>query len=181
IHTPGEQGGEVELQVFDSDGQATIETPGVFTVEEETVTVVDIEGLEPGTYSVVVRTEAPSFAAVRSTADGQQNDEAQDLSWTAAAEPVQPGFGALLPPAAETEDHLLGEGELPYRLMDSAGATSEDLTVEVAPDRSATVPHSQLQDQAEAEGLEDIHSVLVTEAAGEVRGGLISRDQEGRF
>ena len=181
LHTPGEEGGTVELQVFDSEGQVAIETPGVFTVEDEAVTVVDIEGLESGTYEVVVRTEAPSLAAVRSTDDGQQNDDAQDLSWAAGAEPVQPGFGALLHPRAETELRLFGDGELTYRLLDSSGATGDDVTVEVEAERSTVVSHDQLQDHAEAAGLDDIHSLVVTEAAGETRGGMITRDQDGRF
>src|SRR5699024_7760614 len=136
IHTPGEQAGTVELQVFDSEGQVAIDTPGVFTVEAGEVTVVDIEGLEPGTYDVVVRTEAPSLAAVRSTEDGQQNDDAPDLSWSAAADEVQPGFGALLPPAGETDMHLFGQGELTYRILDASGASSEDITIDVEADRS---------------------------------------------
>lgn len=187
IHTPGEQAGTVELQVFDSEGQVPIDTPGVFTVEEGAVTVVDIEGLEAGTYDVVVRTEAPSLAAVRSTDDGQpdddaqQNDEAQDLSWSAAADAVQPGFGALIPPAGQTDMHLFGQGELTYRLLDTSGVSSEDLTIEVEADRSTVISHGQLQDQAEAAGLDDVHSIVVTESAGEIRGGTISRDDEGRY
>lgn len=181
LYTPGSDDGTVELQVFGPDGQVPIDTPGVFAVEDGEVTVVDVEGLEPGTYDVVVRTEEPSFAAVRSTDDGQQSEEAQDLSWSAAAEPVQPGFGAILPPVAETELRLFGQGQITYRLLDSSGAASEDITVDVEADRSTVVSHQQLQDHAEEAELDDAHSVVVSEVEGQTRGGLITRDQEGRF
>lgn len=43
------------------------------------------------------------------------------------------------------------------------------------------VSHQQLQDHAEEAELDDAHSVVVSEVEGQTRGGLITRDQEGRF
>lgn len=209
IYTPGEDGGAVELQVFDADGQVTIDTPGVFSVEAGQVAVVDLEGLDTGTYEVVVSTEQPSLAAVRSAGDGQpvtvetdqapqldpitgepvepetseeETDPTPDLSWAVSAAPAEPGFGAMVPQVGESELRFFGQGNVTYRLFDSSGEAAEDLTAAVdGPDASLVVPYEELADQAQEAGLDDLYAVVVTEAVGETRASMLTRDEAGLF
>lgn len=208
LYAPEGESGVVELQVFDEQGQAAIETPGVFTIEPGQLTVVDIDGLDPGTYDVLARSESPTLAAVRSAGDGQALDEdeeyAPDISWSAAAPVLAEGSGTLLPAVGETElrfmssplDHGTSEQgeeieEVPeeqpepaglfYRLVDSEGQVSEDITVAVEDGRTTVVTDEQLRDQAEDAGLDDVYAVVVTEVSSEVRGGMVTRNDQGRF
>lgn len=209
VYTPGEEGGAVELQVFDAAGQVVIDTPGVFSVEAGRVAVVDIEGLEPGTYEVVVRTEEPTLAAVRSAGDGEpvttetqlspqedpvtgeqldaesvqeETDPAPDLSWSVAAETAEPGFGVMVPQIGETELRFFGQGELTYRIFDSSGAASEEFTVSVSePEATLVTSHDALAEQADEADLEDIFALVVTDTVGETRAGLLTRDEAGLF
>lgn len=209
IYTPGEDGGAVELQVFDADGQVALETPGVFSVEAGQVAVVDLEGLDAGTYEVVVSTEEPSLAAVRSAGDGEpvtaqtesapqvdpitgeqlepetseeETDPTPDISWAASAETAEPGFGVMVPQVGESELRFFGQGNVTYRLFDSSGEATEDFTAALdAPDASLVVPYEDLVDQAQEAGLDDIYAVVVTEAEGETRASMLTRDEAGLF
>lgn len=134
FYVPGEEHATVELQVFDAEGQAEISTPGVFSVEPGRVTAAGLHGLEPGVYDVVLTTDQPTVAAVRSSGDGQpvtaevelepeidpwtgleldpeteeqEIEPATDFSWSAAASPLSEGFGALLPTGYDTELRFL--------------------------------------------------------------------------
>lgn len=134
LYIPGDQQATVELQVFDENSQVPTEAPGVFSAEAGRVAVLDLGGLESGSYDVVVRTDVPSLAAVRSPGDGEpiltetgggfdpitgealpeqsEEDPAPDFSWSASAAALSPGFGALLPRAASPEeDEAAPEGE----------------------------------------------------------------------
>ncbi|GAA1808025.1 DUF5719 family protein [Nesterenkonia flava] len=71
LHVPGTETTTVELQVFGPDGQVALETPAVFTVNGGEVDVIDLEGMPSGLYTVVVRTDQPSYAAVRSAGTGE--------------------------------------------------------------------------------------------------------------
>lgn len=208
IHTPGEEGGTVELQVFDAEGQAPIETPGVFTVEAGQLAVVDLEGLQPGTYDVVVRTEQPSVAAVRSAGDGEpvtvetempaqtdpvtgellepetveeETEPAPDFSWSAPVTEAQPGHGAVLPPTGETELRLFGAGRISYRLLDSDGAATEDVTLTLQEGQPTQVSAEELTEQAQDAGLEDLYAVVVTDVEATARVGTLTRTEEGHF
>lgn len=209
VYDPGDTGGAVELQVFGPDGQETLDTPGVFSVEPAQVTVVDLEGLDAGTYEVVVRSEEPTLAAVRSAGDGEavtveteapaepdpetgeqlgsevSEEEVPpqaDISWSQDAEPLSSGSGTVLPQSGESELRLLGHGVVRYRLFDSAGEASDELAVELAdPSATFSVAHDELLEQAEDSGLEDLFALVVADTEGEARAGILTRDEQGHF
>lgn len=213
LHVPGEEQATIELQVFGSEGQVEIDTPGVFTAEPERVSVVDLQGLEPGTYDVVVTADQPTLSAMRSPGDGepvtveveldpqidpltglelepetqeQDADPEPDFSWSVATDPLTPGYGAILPETGDVELRLFAPAdeesvEVTYRLYDSEGTGTQDLTAEVSGGSSSTVTQQELQEQADAEDLEDLTALMVVAAEGEVYGASLARDQEGRF
>ncbi|WP_202912049.1 DUF5719 family protein [Nesterenkonia muleiensis] len=134
FYAPGTEHVTVELQVFGPEGQLETGTPGVFSLEPGRVSVAGLHGLEPGTYDVVLSTDHPTLAAVRSTGDGQpvtvevelepetdpftglelepeteeqETDPAADFSWSASAPPLAAGSGALLPTGYQPELRFL--------------------------------------------------------------------------
>lgn len=209
LYAPEGDSTAVELQVFGDDGQEAIETPGVFTIEPRSVTVVDLDGLAPGVYDVAVRTESPTLAAIRSAGQGPpEQDDAEsaqfssDLTWSAAAPRLTQGAGALIPAAGDTElrvravpeaadDQDTAEqaestdqaavGTLTYQLVDEQGRRTEDQSVDAHYPQSAVVSHEALAEQAEEAGLEGIFAVVVTETTGDLRAALFTADDSGGF
>ncbi|NDK31008.1 DUF5719 family protein [Nesterenkonia haasae] len=134
FYVPGEDAVTVEFQVFDPEGQVETETPGVFTLEPGRVSAAGLHGLPAGTYDVVLNSDYPMFAAVRSAGDGEpvtvevggepefdpitgeeldaeiQEEETApiaDFSWSTAAEPLDAGSGVVLSSGYETELRFL--------------------------------------------------------------------------
>lgn len=134
FYVPGDEHATVELQVYDAEGQVEISTPGVFSLEPGRVTAAGLHGLDPGVYDVVVTTDQPTIAAVRSSGDGQpvtveveqepeidpwtglelepetqeeETEPAADFSWSSTASQLSEGYGALLPTGYDTELRFL--------------------------------------------------------------------------
>jgi hypothetical protein len=213
FYAPGEESVTVELQVFGPDGQVETETPGVFTVEPGRVAVPGLHGLPSGTYDIVVSSDHPTLAAVRSSGDGQpvtvevdpepeldpitgeevdaesqeqERDPIADFSWSAAAEPLSAGSGAVLPRGHRTDLRFLAPSEdqqaqVTYRLLDSEGERTDELVQEVPAGASTEVPYDELVDHAQEAGLADLSAVLITAGEGEVFGGTVTRDEAGGF
>lgn len=139
---------------------------------------VEVE-LEPGT-------DPWTGEELEPETEEQEIDPAPDFSWATAAEPLSPGAGSLLPESFSTELRFFAppgqeRAEVTYRLLDSAGNSSQDLVAETEGGASAEVPYQELLDQAEAAGLSDVYAVLVVHTEGEAYGGTLSADEEGRF
>lgn len=213
FYAPGADHVTVELQVFGPDGQVETSTPGVFSLEPGRVSVAGLHGLDPGVYDVVLSTDHPTLAAVRSTGDGepvtvevelepevdpftglelepeteeQETDPAPDFSWAVSAPALAEGSVDLLPTGYDTELRFLappGEGtaQIAYRLVDSAGQTTDDLVEEIDPGTTAQVSPEDLREAAEEGGLDDVYAVLIADVAGEAYGATVTRDEEGRF
>lgn len=213
LYAPEDEPVTVELQVFGPEGQVETDTPGVFTLEPGSVSTAGLHGLPAGTYDVVLTTDHPTFAAVRSSGDGQpvtvevdlepeidpitglpgepetqeeESDPLPDFSWSAAAQTLAAGSGALLPQGYQSDLRLFsppgeGQAELSYRLFDSAGARTEDLVQEIAPGTSVDVAYEELVDQARSAGLEDLSAVVITSVEGDIFGGALIRDDVGSF
>lgn len=134
FYVPGDEHATVELQVFGPEGQIETDTPGVFSLEPGKVSVAGLHGLDPGVYDVMLTTDLPALAAVRSSGDGQpvtievelepeidpwtglelepeteeqETDPASDFSWATAGSPLAEGSFALLPAGYETELRFL--------------------------------------------------------------------------
>lgn len=133
FYVPGEENVTVELQVFGPDGQVESDTPGVFTLEPGVVSTAGLHGLPSGSYDVVLNSDHPTFAAVRSAGDGEpltvevelepevdpitgeeldaetqqeETDPLADFSWSDAAEPLDAGSGVVLPTGYPTDLRL---------------------------------------------------------------------------
>ncbi|RJN32073.1 DUF5719 family protein [Nesterenkonia natronophila] len=211
FYAPGDESVTVELQVFGPDGQVETDTPGVFTVEPGRVSAPGLHGLPSGTYDIVVNSDLPTLAAVRSAGDGQpvtvevdpepdpiageeieaenqeqERDPIADFSWSAAAEPLSAGSGAVLPREHRTDLRFLAPSEdqqaqVTYRLLDSEGERTDDLVLEVPAGASAEVTYDDLVDHSQDGGLADLSAVIITAGEGEVFGGTVTRDEAGGF
>lgn len=151
IHVPGDQGATVELQVYGENGQQSIDTPGVFTVDGGEVDVINLQGLEAGISDIRVNTDVPAYVSVRSEAAS-----GADFSWAAPTQPLAEGSGALLPEFGETELRLFATGSagsIAYRVMDTEGEFGEEQTVELAADGAAVITAEDLV-SADAAGQE---------------------------
>ncbi|WP_218221742.1 DUF5719 family protein [Nesterenkonia sp. Act20] len=161
IHVPGNQGATVEVQVYGEDGQQSLDTPGVFTVDGGEVDVIELQGLEPGVTDIRVRTDVPAHAAVRS-----ESAQSSDFSWAAPTEALAEGSGALLPELGDSELRLFGSGasgSIGYRVMDTEGEFGEEETVEVPADGAAVISAEDIA-EAEPEGSEAGAAVVVFSA-----------------
>lgn len=150
IHVPGDQGATVELQVYGENGQQSIDTPGVFTVDGGEVDVIDLQGLEAGISDIRVSTDVPAYVSVRS-----EPASGADFSWAAPAEPLSEGSGALLPEFGETELRLFATGSggsIAYRVMDTEGEFGEERTVELAADGAAVITAEDLASDSGQDG-----------------------------
>ncbi|GAA1145334.1 DUF5719 family protein [Nesterenkonia lutea] len=159
IHVPGDQGATVELQVYGEDGQQSIDTPGVFTVDGGEVDVIDLQGLEPGVTDIRVRTDVPAHAAIRS-----DSAAGTDFSWAAPADALTEGSGTLLPEVGESELRLFASGAggtVAYRVMDTEGDFGEEQTVELAADGGGII------------SAEDIASAAPDTQDGEAEAGVV--------
>ncbi|TLP76841.1 DUF5719 family protein [Nesterenkonia sphaerica] len=208
FYTPGEEEATVELQVFGADGQVETETPGVFNLEPDSVAVAGLHGLPTGTYDVVLNSDQPTFAAVRSAGDGEQitveadpetdpvtgenvDDETEqeqepipDFSWAAAAEPLGAGSVGILAPGQVSALRVLNPAaeqpaQVSYRLLDSAGGRTEDLVIDVDAGTSAEVTYEELVESAQAADLEDLAAVVVADIEGEAYGGIVASSEVG--
>lgn len=182
LYAPEDGEVTVELQIFDSEGQVEADVPGVFTIDGGQVHAVALEGLETGAHSVTVRTDAPSYAAVRSTGDGEEVTEetqttdpitgqesteettaapAPDVSWSRSA-PVIPGAAVMLPHVegnVEHELHLMADGvdestaTVELALLDSSGNPGDQTaSFEVGSDAATVLSNQNLADLADDNG-----------------------------
>ncbi|WP_022872293.1 DUF5719 family protein [Nesterenkonia alba] len=198
LYVPGTAEATVELQAFNTEGQQPLSTPGVFQAPAGEVFVVDLEGLpEAGVYDVVVHTDVPTYAAVRSPGDGtevevelepevdpitgeelepqtEQGPPEADFSFSVARQPLAEEMVATVPEQAEEAQLRLmptgqGTARLSYHLLDADGTPQESEEVEVPPGSGASVE------------LGDASGVVVEEVSGTVHAAVLSRDEAGRF
>ncbi|WP_147105707.1 DUF5719 family protein [Nesterenkonia populi] len=200
---PGEAA--VELQVFGPEGHIILETPGVFTQPQGTLSVVELEGVEdPGTYDLLVTTTAqsgaeqepvPSYAAVRTAGDGQEvvTEAEQDpvIEWDpvtglpteveqdpeeVASEPVPDVSWITSSGPLGPGDRLPAEAEEAVLHLFSTGDDDASVTL-AGGEQTDVAPYSSAQVELNGDG----PFVEVEQSTGRIHGAVILRDAEGRF
>lgn len=89
---------------------------------------VNLDGLEPGTYSVEVETDAPVVGAVRQTTGAGAGS---DFAWMTPAPEIRSDVLVAVPEGPDARIHLVnpGDAEATISLAPTTGGAAEDITV----------------------------------------------------
>ncbi len=165
VVAPGDEQAVASVTLLGSDGAVATTADTVLTVGADGVAELALPEVPPGTYSVVVRSDVPVAAAVRTeVGDGTAPG---DIGW-AVASSVVPEVGGMALPATPKVARSL-------HLVSTGGAATADVVLLVdGEERTRTV--SLLSERSADVDLAGASAVWVdrTGGSGALRGGVVS-------
>ena len=165
VVAPTDQSAVVRVDLVGRNGFAELSGDSVLSVTGGGVAELALTGVPAGTYSVVLRADAPIVGAVQSrVGNGKAPGE---FAWTASAPAIAETGGAALPAASGVARS--------FQLVSTQGSTTADVTT-VVDGTPVTRSVSILSERATAVNLEGVTSVWVhrTSGSGRLRGTLVS-------